>query len=94
MRQREYAELHKDDAADGETAVDESESVSHEETFGIEVVEEFVPEANPVEVAPGIELAYEQAKDESTHESKGDPADTDKSVEDLQAMLSGLMKAS
>eukprot|EP00912_Choanoflagellata_sp_UC4_P000818 UC4_evm7s507 len=65
-RQREYYELHKDDVA--EVKEEEEKDVEHEETFGIEVVDEFIPEATITEVAPGIELAYEKPKVESDGE--------------------------
>ncbi|CAD5208512.1 unnamed protein product [Bursaphelenchus xylophilus] len=94
QRQKEYQEKL---AREG-PKVEEKQQVEvvHEEEWGIEVVDEFVPEEKATEVAQGIKLQYEAAdveeQQEEVPEEAEDPEEAKRKLADMMAQLKAMKK--
>lgn len=69
--------------------------IVHEEEWGIEVLDEFVPEDKHTEVGGGIRFQYEvgeshQEEDEEEKEEEGNPEATQQSLAEMMAKLKSM----
>ncbi|XP_053201224.1 ubiquitin-like modifier-activating enzyme 5 [Panonychus citri] len=88
-RQKEY-QLNESTKPKVEIPIEEPEIVHEENDWGICLVDEYVPEADEVEVAPGVKLQYTKDEPSVQVDSKDTVQDTEQSLEELMNQMKSL----